>query len=801
MHWGRAAVLPSLLLSFLVPLVMTRVGGIVGTATVTMPSSCKEDEEGNYSLLGDNSFSRTSRALADEETANLKESSAEGVSLLHLRARLMKVDKKEQKGRRHKHRREEKFARKAQALEKEWESVSRLRKAERFSYMRRSKEAEERLNLARREAVSAGNRAKKLFERLCQGEAARAADAARSSRAVKNVAGRKAERVNANKSKRKVERRVTGRAKDRRTRISEAEHSGRGTARTTKSSAAFAGRKRWGRRVLSHAEAVGSSVWGTRKFKGRMRKRRAGAKSAHGNKRQEEEEQIRVFSVKKGSAIKDQKKDDVVEEKQQGQGGYQEENQKDDQAQHEHNAAQNGKKETQSDLGETVKTDEEKQQEMKSQSRRAMARRQAALRLVGKLFSTSYQREYAVWKDRRDSAARNLTALMDGPDFEAFLEKLKEAKDTCSIRTLEAFEMLDQLKIHAKALADEQEAQHNVLQTEGKALNSTEQSIVDADRVMQAELKVCEEERQAAAERVQDYIIELKELTQIADPEVRNTIAEEEVKMPQEEAAKGEAALLALKISGGMSISTKAKTQQRDLAVFESVPGAFLEHHRGGRGRGAEWKQWTQAQCVAYVKWKGSNMKALEEVNERRNETADSSSSLVLATSQAQKNETDEGAEADVDPEELTCEQMKENLQKEFEDAYTTITEEKADAEEAEHDKTCDITAHAMHDAEMVDLGPQREHATDKIEEASVSLAAVRPVYDLMMIQMKKMAEHVAILEKECEDNELVQGFLDELKQIIIESIRCPDMKDLELQIPETEEDDPESQETAETNV
>merc|ERR1719326_2675992 len=70
-------------------------------------------------------------------------------------------------------------------------------------------------------------------------------------------------------------------------------------------------------------------------------------------------------------------------------------------------------------------------------------------------------------------------------------------------------------------------------------------------------------------------------------------------------------------------------------------------------------------------------------------------------------------------------------------------------------------------------------------------MASVRPVYELMIVQVRKMAHHVAILEAECEDNELVEEFLEHLTNLIIETLRCPEMEDLNLGIPETEEGSP----------
>ena len=132
----------------------------------------------------------------------------------------------------------------------------------------------------------------------------------------------------------------------------------------------------------------------------------------------------------------------------------------------------------------------------------------------------------------------------------------------------------------------------------------------------------------------------------------------------------------------------------------------------------------------------------------------------------------------------VVCETQLGNLQIQFNDAYTKLTEMK-ELKMVEKDSTqCDALAESELNAEVVPLTTQREHVTDKVEESEEATAALEPVIQMMNDQLGQLKGHVAHLKQECTDAVELQQHLKAVAKLITTTIDCPGIAELSLATP-----------------
>merc|ERR1719217_1001887 len=116
----------------------------------------------------------------------------------------------------------------------------------------------------------------------------------------------------------------------------------------------------------------------------------------------------------------------------------------------------------------------------------------------------------AYWHSHR----RNLRSLMSQGDM------LRRSGDACHARVLEAKHLLNELHTRLQDLQRDIEAKEDVVEAEQAVLEGERTKKKALEDWKETELEKCKEEREEAEKMHQQYTSELKELRQIAAPNV-----------------------------------------------------------------------------------------------------------------------------------------------------------------------------------------------------------------------------------------------------------------------------------------
>lgn len=356
------------------------------------------------------------------------------------------------------------------------------------------------------------------------------------------------------------------------------------------------------------------------------------------------------------------------------------------------------------------------------------------------------------WVRQAKQSAESATNSLEGLD--SFVESVKRSETTCSAKVLQLFQELKDLSSRATSLVQQQEAHQEVLSSATRDLQTTQQAIDDAKRVEEGQRKICEQDRADARTEYIQYTKELRELQQIANPSARADLAGVGHTVDAIATAGGDAANETF--AGGDEVDSVEATA---LLEVSSSTSEAVQHLQGSNGSPeAAAGQWSEQQCVAFLR-----LQQKRQQQDTPGDTADLISGLNTTA---------------------VCETKLTQLEAKFEQAYKELSQMR-DAKAVDKDnKECDDIAKTALDTQLMNLEPQREHISDKIEESEASVAAMSPSIDSSNRLLEVLRARIAATKQECTEVAAFVPSLSALTDLIAQTAHCPGIGSLNLDLP-----------------
>lgn len=372
--------------------------------------------------------------------------------------------------------------------------------------------------------------------------------------------------------------------------------------------------------------------------------------------------------------------------------------------------------------------------------------------------------EISAWQ--QDHAAVKKAANVSQESFERFLAETESSTDSCSARLHQSGIMLAHIKSHVMKAEKKRDAHLEVIKSETENLNATDATIAEAQAVLDEQTHQCNEEKDEAIRLLAQYTHEVAELEQIADPEVRAEVGKEEE-------------------------TEEAEEETEEMMLLEL-------HHQDRQKKNAKkrkMKPWSKEQCLAFVGWSSNRTGGAPTSGSWKHTSAGSKVKKENSEYQQQVRPDEEVSSekrkpnavssfAQVEPSSSDCDADKILLQEKFIEAHEELVKLVMEVKEESEDTTCAETAQATYDVETADLVTEREHASDKIQEAQDALSASTPVLEQMTAQLSVIQVTINDLTEECTAANDVSQYLKNVQQLIISTIGCPGMDALTLGVP-----------------
>lgn len=297
----------------------------------------------------------------------------------------------------------------------------------------------------------------------------------------------------------------------------------------------------------------------------------------------------------------------------------------------------------------------------------------------------------------------------------------KGSSDACHARLLEAKHLLNELHTRLQDLQRDIEAKEDVIEAEQAVLEGERTKKKALEEWKEDELEKCKEERAEAEKMYQDYSNELKELQQIAAPNVTMTLDKN-------------------KTSGNVT------TRLTSLQQASPKPGTALSLI----GFGMQ---------LHVIDTFHAQQKFVQCLHDSQSPTTTGNSELpnVTVTSSPE-----------------VCAEEQEQLQRNFTKAYAAIKKMKDSYDEARNDTTCD---EGVEDEFGGRLNPVLEaitKAADNLEDALKALRDLNNELNRLNDAVERLEKHIKDLAETCKESKQVTEYLGNVRDLIMDMKKCP---------------------------
>lgn len=328
--------------------------------------------------------------------------------------------------------------------------------------------------------------------------------------------------------------------------------------------------------------------------------------------------------------------------------------------------------------------------------------------------------------------ARRAAAEEPSVDIDKFIAAQLAGADHCHAKLLEARRTLDGLEAQVNGLADAIASHSELEKANTKLLKDAIAEKKAAEEAWEQAIDECE--ATGLDPSVNQYKKEIEELENIANPKVRSEIAYGENAKDYGEEAKNYADRVADEIKNNQTM--------KDAIAWN------LTHEHGITLLG--WS-WGRPQCEAFAQ--------LLQVKAGRNYT------------------------------ELSCNETRSLLQKEFTQAYTTLVDlyNKGVQEAVDEYADCKRRADQEKALKLADVDNKIRDATTNIFQARGVLDDLMPAHQKLTRGVEAMQKHLLDLSQECAEEEGVSEHLERVRRLIRVLDSCPGRNDFTLEVPDVE--------------
>jgi len=329
--------------------------------------------------------------------------------------------------------------------------------------------------------------------------------------------------------------------------------------------------------------------------------------------------------------------------------------------------------------------------------------------------------------------ARRAAAEQPGAvDIDKFIAAQLAGADHCHAKLLEARRTLDGLEGQVHALADAIASHTDIEKSNTKLLKDAIDEKGAAQKAWEDAIDACE--AKGLDPTLAQYKKEIEELENIASPKVRSEIAYGENAKDYGEEAKKYATRVADEIANNQSMK-------------DAIAWNLTEEH----GISLLGWSWGRPQCEAFAQ--------LLQVKAGRNYT------------------------------ELSCNQTRDLLQKEFTEAYTALVDlyNKGVQQATDDFEDCKRLADQEKALKIADIDNKIRDATTNIFQARGVLDDLMPAHQKLTRGVEAMQKHLLDLRQECAEEEGVSEHLERVRRLIRVLDSCPGRNDFTLEVPDLE--------------
>jgi len=347
----------------------------------------------------------------------------------------------------------------------------------------------------------------------------------------------------------------------------------------------------------------------------------------------------------------------------------------------------------------------------------------------------------AYWRSQR----RNLQSLMSmnamlrrGADdsleglVNKFAEKNMGSGDACHARVLEAKHLLNDLHTRLQDLQRDIEAKEDVVEAEQAVLEGERTKKKAIEEWKKTEMEKCKEEREEAEKMYQRYNNELKELQQIAAPNVT------------------------MQLSKNRTEGTITVQSTTSLLQFQGMPKSSFSLLGFG-----------------------------SQLHDTLYDTLGAQQELVHCLSNSESNSSTSNSTyvptATASPE--VCAEEQEQLKRNFTKAYVAISKIKDSYDAARNDTICDTSVEDEFNSRTQPILEKIAQAADALEAALNALRNMESELNRLNEAEKRLEKHIRELSDLCENSEEVNKYLGNVRDLIIDMKKCPGMDRVKFQV------------------
>lgn len=331
--------------------------------------------------------------------------------------------------------------------------------------------------------------------------------------------------------------------------------------------------------------------------------------------------------------------------------------------------------------------------------------------------------------------------------------------DACHAKVLEAKRTLDGLSAKALGLSDSIEGHEAVIEGNTQLIRDGMESKENGDDTRAKDDQQCEDEHADALEENQKYRRELDELDQMANPAVRSSIAHD-MDVEAEIKAHLEAKKL---LTAEDAEDANAKALHAATTTTTTLPATAAKQPLGAAAPAG----------MALVESCSALSQFLDKVQSQH--------SLISKLAPAAPADGSTGKLVQLD-----CNATRENLQKQYTEAYLEISKLFKEGEElaADNMDLCKQRSADKHTGNDAIVDGKLTKATRAVQAAKDVIEEFQPQLEQTKLQVEKLEAHITSLQTTCVVDEEVTSHLKKVRMLIDSLDKCPGRNDFQLTVP-----------------
>jgi len=369
------------------------------------------------------------------------------------------------------------------------------------------------------------------------------------------------------------------------------------------------------------------------------------------------------------------------------------------------------------------------------------------------------------------------TITSNTTSIQKFIYQQSNSAQACHAKLLEVRRTLDGILAKVNTLSDVVEAHDAIIAGNSRLIEDMVDKKNKAEKQYKEDLAECHKQYGKDLLALDQYRNEIRELEQIAEPDVRSEIdhkinyTQEVLEHEQQIHAQG-------KRSGDREKEFQAAEKAAAAKANETKEAALIQQD----GSGKDVSLLSMEQChklVSLLAQRSTRMRRLGFEESRSVHDALHESHRI----------TREGAKGpyDNDPETLKqCGGKRTELQEKFDEAWFALNKLLADGVQLAKTKKeeCELAADNSHTDRIEQADTEIEASTVNVKGATMSMRQLQGLLENAKREVTLLEEHVSLLKSDCEVEDGATEQLKAVRTLIMSLENCPGRNDFRLTIP-----------------